>query len=115
MESVLEASTQAGAEAAGYIMLKLPHEIKSLFKEWLLLHEPLKADHIMSLVRDIRQGRENDPNFFSRQRGRGVFADMIRKRFELQCKQLGLNRIHRRLDTGKFVPPRRQTDQMDLF
>lgn len=115
MESILEVSSRAGAETAAYIMLRLPHEIKTLFQEWLQLHVPLKADHVMSMIRDIRGGKDNDPNFFSRHSGRGVYADMIRKRFEHQCKRLGLNGLDRRLDTEKFVKPRQQTGQLDLF
>lgn len=115
MESILESSSRAGAESAAYIMLRLPHEINPLFQEWLQRHVPMKADHVMSMVRDIRGGKENDPNFFSRHRGRGVYADMIRRRFEHQCKRLGLNRVERRLDTGKFIPPTMQGDQLDLF
>ena len=115
MESILEVSSRAGAETAAYIMLRLPHEIKPLFQEWLQQHVPLKADHVMNMIRDIRGGQENDPNFFSRHRGRGVYADMIRKRFEHQCKRLGLNEVERDLTTEKFVKPRQQTGQLDLF
>ena len=115
MESILEASSAAGAETAAYIMLRLPHEIKILFQEWLQQHVPLKADHIMSMVRDIRGGKENDPNFFSRHSGRGIYADMINRRFEHQCKRLGLNKVERDLTTEKFLKPRQQTDQLDLF
>ena len=115
MESILDAAAQAGAESAGYIMVRLPHEIKTLFREWLQEHVPLKADHVMHMIQDIRGGKDNDAQFFRRQRGRGVYAEMIRKRFEHHCKRLGLNRIERTLDTGKFIAPVMLGDQMNLF
>ena len=115
MEAVLEAAAKAGAETAGYIMLRLPHEIKPLFVEWLETHEPLKAKHVMSMLKDIRGGRDNDPNFFSRHQGQGVYADMIRRRFEHSCRQLGLNRRERGLDCGRFLPAGKKTSQLTLF
>ena len=115
MEAVLEAAAGAGAETAGYIMLRLPHEIKSLFQQWLETHEPLKAKHVMNMIRDIRGGRENDPNFFSRHQGQGVYADMIRRRFEHASRRLGLNRRERGLDCSKFQPVNKKTSQLTLF
>lgn len=115
MEAVLEGAAGAGAETAGYIMLRLPHEIKPLFLDWLETHEPLKAKHVMSMIRDIRGGRENDPDFFSRHQGRGVYADMIRRRFEHSCRRLGLNRRERELDCNRFQPAGNKTAQLTLF
>jgi len=115
METVLEQAAATGVQNAGYVMLRLPHEVKDLFREWLEHHEPLKADHIMSLVRDIRSGRDNDSRFKSRMRGEGVYADIINKRFYNTCKRLGLNREHVNLDTTRFTPPVKQTDQLQLF
>src|SRR5436190_5270020 len=80
MESILEVARLHGARAASYTLLRLPHEIKDLFKEWLSVHAPLAADHVMSRIRDTRGGRENDPRFGSRMRGEGVYADVIRRR-----------------------------------
>jgi DNA repair photolyase len=113
LESVVEAAAAAGAETAGYIMLRLPLEINQLFKEWLETHEPLKAKHVMQLIRDLRGGRENDPNFFSRHSGTGVFAGLIKQRFEHACRKQGLNRSERQLDTGRFRG--RQASQLQLF
>lgn len=115
MEAVLTAAADAGVETAGYIMLRLPHEIKQLFRDWLDIHEPLKADHVMSMLRDIRGGRDNDPNFFSRHRGGGVFAGMIQKRFDHTCRRLGLNRVERPLHTGRFRGAVKKAAQLDLF
>ena len=113
LEAVLAAAAAAGAESAGYIMLRLPHEIKNLFKEWLDTHEPLKAGHVMQLIRDLRGGRDNDPNFFSRHSGKGVFAELISRRFEQGCRRLGLNRQERELNTSRFRG--KQTAQLTLF
>ncbi len=119
LEAILEAAAANGASGAGWIMLRLPHEVLPLFKGWLEAHVPLRAAHVMSLVRQIRGGRENDPNFGSRMRGEGTFADLIEKRFALACRRLGLNRRGGKLDTSRFIPPRpigAPTDrQLDLF
>lgn len=113
MEGVLEAAAAAGAESAAYIMLRLPHEINALFQEWLQLHEPLKANHVMQLIRELRGGRDNDPNFFSRHSGTGVYAGLISQRFARACKRLGLNQRERELNTSLFRG--KQTAQMTLF
>ena len=72
LESVLEAAAEAGASAAGYTLMRLPWELKDLFKDWLVQNFPLKAEHVMSRVRQMRKGKENDPNFGTRQKGEGV-------------------------------------------
>ncbi len=116
MEKVLEHGREAGAATAGYVMLRLPHEIKQLFKEWLQLHAPLKAKHVMNIVRDIRRGKENDPNFHSRMRGSGEYAHLIRQRFQAACKRFGLNQEGRReLDTSAFRAPLPESGQQSLF
>jgi len=92
MEAVLEQAAAAGARTAGYIMIRLPHEVKVLFREWLQVHYPLKEKHIMNVIREIRGGRENDPRFGSRMRGQGACADIIEKRFRLACRRFDLNR-----------------------
>jgi DNA repair photolyase len=115
MENVLEHASTAGAISAGYVMLRLPHEVKLLFREWLETHYPLKAEHVMNRVRDIRGGRDNDPNFNSRMRGEGIYASMIEQRFRKACARLGLNRRRIILDTSKFRPPVIRKAQMDLF
>jgi DNA repair photolyase len=115
VESVLEAVAGAGAESAAYVLMRLPWELKELFKDWLETHYPLKAAHVMSRVRDMRGGKENDPRFGSRMRGEGLLADLLRKRFEIACERLALNRERRLpLDCRRFTPPR-SGPQLDLF
>ena len=106
MEAVLEAVSEAGARMAGYTLLRLPWEVKNLFKDWLERSYPLKAAHIMARIRDTRGGRENDPEFGSRMKGEGQFAELIRNRFAIACKRLGLNEGRRnQLDTTQFRRP----------
>jgi DNA repair photolyase len=113
IENILEAAGGAGAKMAGYVLLRLPYEIKSLFNEWLEIHAPLAARHVMSRVHDLRGGRDNDPRFGVRQRGQGVFAELLRQRFERACRKHGLNSGELpALDTSRFVPP---VPQMQLF
>jgi DNA repair photolyase len=115
MESILEAAAAAGATHANYILLRLPREVAPLFRAWLDAHYPLRAAHVMSIVQDIRGGRDNDPRFGSRMRGQGQYADLIRNRFGLACKRLGLNAERSvPLDTTLFRPPR-NSNQLDLF
>ena len=113
LESILEAARDAGATWASYVMLRLPLEIADLFKEWLSEHYPLKSDHVMSIVRDMRQGRENDSQLGQRMRGTGVFADLIARRFDLARKRLGLANAPEPLDCQRFRPSR--GGQLSLF
>jgi DNA repair photolyase len=115
LESVLEAAAEAGASAAGYTLMRLPWELKDLFRDWLAHNFPLKAEHVMSRVRQMRNGKENDPNFGTRQKGQGLLAELLQKRFDIACRRLGLNQERRRtLDTTRFKPPR-TGGQLDLF
>jgi DNA repair photolyase len=115
VEAVLEAVAKAGAESVAYVLLRLPWELRELFEDWLQTHYPLKAAHVMSRVRDMRGGRENDPRFGSRMRGEGLLAELLRKRFDVACARLGLNQDRRRpLDCSRFRPPRARP-QLDLF
>jgi DNA repair photolyase len=116
IEPVLEAAWEHGARQAGYVLMRLPWEIKDLFRDWLVRHYPLKADHVMSRVREMRGGRDNDPRFGSRMRGTGELADLLARRFQIACKRLGFNsgRRNRTLDTTRFRPPRRD-GQLTLF
>jgi DNA repair photolyase len=116
MESVLEAAAEAGAIRAGYILMRLPWELKDLFQDWLEHHYPLKAAHVMSRVRQLRGGKDNDPNFGTRLRGTGLLAELLRKRFENACQRLGLNHARRSLDIDTSLFKRPQTrGQLDLF
>jgi DNA repair photolyase len=118
LEAILEAAAAHGARSATWVMLRLPREVKDLFRDWLAQHYPLRAAHVMSLVGQMRGGRDNDPEFGSRMRGEGLFADLIARRFAVACKRLGLNddrTLH--LDTTRFRPPRHAlpNPQLALF
>ncbi len=115
LESILQAGAHAGAHNAAYILLRLPLEVKDLFKEWLAAHESLKAEHVMSLVRQYRDGRENDTNFGRRMRGTGEFADLIGQRFHIARRKFGLNAELPPLDESRFQPPRQNIPQLNLF
>jgi DNA repair photolyase len=114
LEHILQAAQEHGARSAGHALLRLPYELKALFKEWLAAHYPLKAGHVMSRLREMRGGRENDPEFGSRFRGNGLFADLLSQRFRKACERLGLNQEEMELEVGCFKPPSRN-GQMDLF
>ena len=107
LERILEAAHAAGAQAAGYVVLRLPWEVKDLFVEWLEAHFPLKAKHVMSLVRQMRGGKDYDSSYGQRMRGQGEFADLLEQRFRLATRRLDLNRWGAlKLDTSQFrVPP----------
>ena len=113
--SILEAATGAGAHMAGYVLLRLPLEIKDLFREWLDAHAPLKAQHVMNAVKEAGGGQIYDPTFGIRQRGTGVYANLLLQRFENACKRLGLNDRKYRLDRTQFKAPPRAGDQLGLF
>ena len=115
LEAVLEAAANAGAGHAGYVLLRLPHELKELFGAWLKAHAPLRADHVLSLIRECRGGRLNDPNFGSRMRGQGVYAELIGRRFALARSRLGLKRPRPPLRTDLFEPPVAGRRQLRLF
>ena len=105
LEHVLQAAQEHGARSAGYALLRLPYELKDLFKDWLAVHYPLKAEHVMSRMREMRGGRENDPEFGSRFRGKGLFADLLEQRFSKACERMGFNLEDGSLDTGLFIKP----------
>ncbi len=116
LEAVLERAHAAGARCAGYTTLRLPWELKALFREWLALHAPQRAEHVMSLVQQMNGGRDYDADFRTRMRGQGVFAELLRKRFELACRRHGFGRARElSLDTTRFVPPRKASPQGELF
>jgi len=118
LEAILEAAAAHGARLATWVMLRLPYEVKDLFRDWLAQHYPLRAEHVMSIVQQVRGGRDNDPAFGSRMRGQGLFAELIARRFELACKRLGLNEDRTlRLDTTRFRPPKgpASAGQLELF
>ena len=105
LEAALAAAHEAGATEAGYVLLRLSHELKDLFKDWLAHHFPERAEHVMSLIRQSRGGRENDTTFGTRMKGEGLFADMIGQRFRKTCAKLGLNARNYQLDLSQFRAP----------
>jgi DNA repair photolyase len=115
LERLLEAAVEAGARSAGYILLRLPLEIKDLFRDWLQAHYPLKADRVLGLVRDTRGGRLYDPTFGARMRGTGPQADLLARRFTVACRRLGLARAPAPLRTDLFRVPPAPGDQLALF
>ncbi len=119
LEHVLEAAAKAGALEAAYVIMRLPNELKDLFKEWLAEHYPQRAEHVMSIIHDMRGGRDNDPRFGTRMTGTGNYAELIEKRFDIACRKFGLNtreapRGRAELDCARFKPPARG-GQMALF
>jgi DNA repair photolyase len=120
LEHVLESAAAAGAKEAAYVIMRLPNELKSLFKEWLAEHYPDRAEHVISIIRQVRGGRDNDPNFGTRMSGTGKFAELIEKRFDIACRRLGLNdhgagRDSPRLDCSLFRVPGAGGGQIALF
>lgn len=107
IEHILEAVARAGASHAHYIFLRLPNEVKDLFVEWLEVHFPDRAQHVMSLVRQASGGRDYDNRFGLRQTGRGAYADMLGKRFRAACRRHDLagERYQQHLDCSQFRPP----------
>jgi DNA repair photolyase len=115
IESVLEAARAAGASLAGYTILRLPWEVKDLFREWLAEHFPDRAAHVMSVIRSMRGERDNDPDFGTRMHATGPVAELIRQRFQLACRRLGFpDERHVSLPTNLFRSPARTHPQLNL-
>jgi DNA repair photolyase len=114
LEHILEAAREAGAASAGYVLLRLPHELKQIWREWLELHYPERATHVMSLMQQMHGGKDYDSTFGNRMRGQGPFADLIAQRFAKAYKRFGFGRLPA-LDCGKFIPPRKPSAQFELF
>jgi len=115
LEAVLQRAAEAGAVGAGYVVLRLPLEIKDLFKEWLAASLPDRAERVMSLVRQMRGGRDYDMEWGKRMKGDGPIAELIGQRFRIARRRFGLDRERPPLEVGRFRVPRRDADQMDLF
>jgi DNA repair photolyase len=117
MEAILAAAKEHGAQHAGYVLLRLPHELKDLFTEWLETHAPLRAAHVLALVRDTRHGGLNSAEWGERMRGDGPYATLIAQRFRLAIKRLGFGegRMVFGLDTSLFKVPKPPERQMSLF
>jgi DNA repair photolyase len=115
IEPILKAAAAAGVREAGYTMLRLPLEVKEIFKDWLTAEYPDRAQKVMSLVKSVRGGKENDPNFGTRQVGTGPFAWIAGRRFQAACHRLGINRARVKLRTDLFTRPVRAGEQMALL
>ncbi|HKM65248.1 MAG TPA: PA0069 family radical SAM protein [Acidisphaera sp.] len=105
MERILEAAARAGARHAGYILLRLPHELRQMFEAWLHEHFPDRARHVLNLIRETRGGALTDPRFHHRFSGSGVYADLLLRRFTRATKQWGLDETREGLDTTQFAIP----------
>ncbi|HWK74535.1 MAG TPA: radical SAM protein [Povalibacter sp.] len=116
LEKILEAAAEAGARSAGYVLLRLPYEVKDLFRQWLDQHEPLKAKHVLSRMQAMRSGRDYDSRWGVRQRGEGEYAQLLNLRFKNACRKYGLTTGERFVhDTSAFRPPLRGPQQLTLL
>ena len=114
MEAIMEACKEAGASRAGYVLIRLPNEVKPLFEEWLQAHLPDRAEHVMALIRECHGGEAYDPRFGKRMRGEGPVAELIQRRFEISRSQLGFQTERADLDSSSFRRPG-IPGQLDLF
>jgi len=105
MEGIIARAGELGVPSVGWIPLRLPHEVAPLFREWLSVHFPDRGDKVMSIVRSIRGGRDNDPDFFTRMKPSGVWADLLRARFRLACRRAGIRQQRFELDCTAFRAP----------
>jgi DNA repair photolyase len=115
IEAVLKAAHAAGAREAGYVLLRLPHDLKELMRDWLTEHYPDKLKHVFSVLQESRGGKDYDSKWGERQTGVGPFAWMIGRRFEVATARLGFNEGRRRLRTDLFKPPGKDSGQLALF
>jgi DNA repair photolyase len=111
--AIARAAAEAGATFAGYVALRLPFAVKSLFEQWLEQHFPERKEKVLNRIRSIRGGKLNDPNFKSRMRGEGIFAEQMAELFQLACKKAGINKRWPELTTSHFL--RASGSQLDLF
>lgn len=114
IETLLEAAAEAGARRAGYVLLRLPHDLKDIFHEWLAQHYPDRAARVINLLREMRGGADYDARWFERGRGSGPYAKLISQRFALAVQRLGLDQPREPLRTDLFCPPRRPADDRQL-
>ncbi len=115
IERILDAAQAAGVKEAGYVLLRLPLEVRDLFNEWLKANYPDRAAHVFKLIRDMRNGKDYDSEWGTRMKGTGPYAWMLGRRFEIACEKLGLNVAKRKLTTDLFRAPRADDAQLSLF
>ncbi|MCP3397575.1 MULTISPECIES: PA0069 family radical SAM protein [unclassified Bradyrhizobium] len=115
IERILDAAAHAGVKEASYVLLRLPLEVRDLFREWLMANYPDRYRHVFTLIRDMRGGRDYDAKWGERMKGTGPMAWTIGRRFEIACDRLGLNKRRSKLTTDHFARPKRNGDQLSLF
>ena len=115
IERILEAIAETGVRHAGYVLLRLPLELRDLFREWLIENFPDRYRHVINLIRETRGGKDYDSSWGKRQTGSGPIAWMIGRRFEVACERLGFNLTSVKTTTEHFKPPRPSAEQLDLF
>ena len=115
IERILEAIAETGVRHAGYVLLRLPLELKDLFREWLIENFPDRYRHVINLIRETHGGKDYDSTFGQRMTGSGPIAWMIGRRFEVACERLGFNLTSVKTTTEHFKPPRPSAEQLDLF
>ena len=115
MERILDAAHAAGVREAGYVLLRLPLELRDLFREWLKENYPEREKHVFKLIRDMRGGKDYDSTWGTRMKGTGPYAWMIGRRFEVACEKLGMNVKRTQLTTEHFRKPKPETEQLNLF
>lgn len=105
LERILRAAAEAGARSAAYVLLRLPHELREMFRDWLAEHAPDRARHVLNLIRETRGGELSDPRFHHRMEGSGVYADLLARRFDRAARQHGLTDARTPLDCSRFAVP----------
>lgn len=115
IERILDAAAHAGVKEASYVLLRLPLEVRDLFREWLMANYPDRYRHVFTLIRDMRGGRDYDAKWGERMKGTGPMAWTIGRRFEIACERLGLNKRRSKLTTDHFAKPKKNGDQLSLF
>lgn len=116
LERILALSAQAGANYASFVLVRLPYEVKDLFKEWLHTYFPERATHVMSIIKQMRGGKEYDSSFGQQMRGQGQFANLLAQRFNIACQRYRLNsQPAPSLNCSDFVPPATNQQQLDLW
>ena len=115
IERILDAAAHAGVREASYVLLRLPLEVRDLFREWLMANYPDRYRHVFTMIRDMRGGRDYDSQWGTRMKGTGPLAWMIGRRFEVACEKLGLNKRRSKLTTDHFARPKRGGQQLGLF
>lgn len=114
LEAIVSECAALGVCSIGWIPLRLPHEVAPLFREWLAVHYPDRAGKVMKIVRELRGGRDNDPNFFTRMNPTSVWADLFKARFSAACRRAGVAKAKLELDCSRFCPPSHE-GQLRLF